>query len=127
MIAETKVCISCNKNLHGRIDKKFCNDYCRNTYNNRLNSDGNNYIRNINHSLRKNRRILESLLPGGQAITKTTKQQLHSKGFVFTYFTHLYTNKKGNAYYFCYDHGYLVLEGERVLIVRKKQGKNMVY
>lgn len=120
MIAETKVCLSCNKNLHGRIDKKFCNDYCRNTHNNRLNSDGNNYVRNINHSLRKNRRILECLLPGSQSISKATKQKLHSKGFTFTYFTHTYRNKKGNMYYFCYDYGYLTMEGDSVLIVRKR-------
>jgi len=123
MIAEIKVCLSCNKNLHGRIDKKFCNDYCRNTHNNRLNSDGNKYVRNINHSLRKNRRILESLLPNAQSITNTTKQKLHNKGFAFTYFTHTYSNKKGNTYYFCYEYGYLVLEKERVLVVRKKWGR----
>ena len=123
MIAETKVCISCNKNLHGRIDKKFCNDYCRNTHNNRLNSDGNKYVRNINHCLRKNRRILESLLANSQTITNTTKQKLYSKGFAFTYFTNTCINKKGSTYYFCYEYGYLVLEKERVLVVRKKWGK----
>ncbi len=120
MIAETKVCNSCNKSLSGRVDKKFCNDYCRNTHNNRLNSDGNKYVRNINHSLRKNRRILESLLPGERSICNTTRQKLHSKGFVFTHHTHTCMNKKGNTYYFCYEYGYLVLERERVVVLRKK-------
>lgn len=120
MITETKVCLSCNRGLHGRADKKFCNDYCRNTHNNHLNSPANNYVRNINHSLLRNRRILETLLPASLSITKCTKQLLHSKGFAFHYFTHTQTNKKGNTYYFCYEYGYLIREGEKVLVVKKK-------
>lgn len=115
----TKACISCNRTLHGRTDKKFCNDYCRNTHNNRLNSDGNNYMRNINHSLRRNRRILESLL-SAREITKTLLSKMHNKGFTFQYFTHTRTNKKGKLFCFCYDYGYLKLDGDRVLIVREK-------
>ena len=121
MIAIEKIYLSCNQKLHGRTDKKFCNDYCRNTHNNRLNSDGNKCVRNINHSLRKNRRILESLLPGERSICNTTRHKLHSKGFVFTHHTHTCTNKKGNTYYFCYEYGYLVLERERVVVLRKKE------
>ncbi|MEI9808189.1 MAG: hypothetical protein WDO16_10100 [Bacteroidota bacterium] len=60
---ETKNCLACDKPLKGRSDKKFCDDYCRNTYNNQLKSISNNNIRNINNTLTKNRRILEGLLP----------------------------------------------------------------
>ena len=121
MFTITKTCLSCQRSLHGRADKKFCNDYCRNTHNNRLNSDGNNYVRNVNHSLRKNRRILQDLFPAAQLITQCTKQLLHSKGFAFSYFTHTQTNKKGNTYHFCYEYGYLVLKGEKVVVVRQKR------
>jgi hypothetical protein len=121
MIAETKVCQTCNKNLHGRMDKKFCNDYCRNTHNNQLNSDGNNFVRNINHCLRKNRRILESLLPSAQVMGKVSKQTLYSKGFMFSYYTQTLTNKKGNTFYFCYDFGYQLLAREKILILRRKE------
>ena len=124
MITETKNCLSCKRGLHGRADKKFCNDYCRNTYNNHLNSDGNNYVRNINNSLRKNRRILELLLPAPQTITKCTKQVLHSKGFAFSYFTHTQTNKKGNTYQFCYEYGYMLLKGDRILVVKQNHADN---
>ena len=119
MITVTKVCQSCNRDLHGRTDKKFCNDHCRNTHNNHLNSDGNNYIRNINHCLRKNRRILESLL-ANREITRATLSKLHSKGFSVKYFTHSHTNKKGKLFHFCYEYGYAKLEGDCVMIVRKK-------
>ncbi|MDP3667135.1 MAG: hypothetical protein Q8R50_10685 [Sediminibacterium sp.] len=121
MIAEVKICLSCNHVFHGRADKKFCNDYCRNTHNNHLNSDGNNYVRNINHCLRRNRRILSSLLPMPHStMAKCAKQKLHSKGFAFSYFTHTQKNKKGHTVHYCYEYGYLVLTDERVMIVRKK-------
>ncbi len=88
MIAIEKICLSCNQKLHGRTEKKICNDYCCNTHNKWLNSDGNKYVRNINHSLRKNRHILENQLPGERSICNTNRQKLPSKGFVFTHYTH---------------------------------------
>ncbi|GAC1439778.1 MAG: hypothetical protein NVSMB63_05400 [Sediminibacterium sp.] len=117
----TRGCLSCNKDIKGRIDKKFCDDYCRSAYNNQRNSCGNNYIRNINHALLRNRRILEELLPASAVMVKTTRQQLYFKGFQFGYFTHILTNKKGNTYYFCYDHGYLLLPNDRLMLVRRKK------
>ena len=120
MIAAIKNCLCCNKSLQGRTDKKFCNDYCRNAYNNRLNSE-NNYVRNINQNLRKNRRILEGFLQATRHMTRAPQYQLFSKGFRFQYSTHTYTNRKGHLFYFCYEYGYLLLDKEKVLIVRRKQ------
>ena len=34
-----KNCLECGEAFNGRIDKKFCSDYCRNTYNNKINND----------------------------------------------------------------------------------------
>jgi len=51
-------CLDCQEPLKGRADKKFCNDLCRNNYNNRLKSESNNLVRRINGILRKNRNIL---------------------------------------------------------------------
>lgn len=31
-----KCCLTCGEHLHGRADKKFCGDYCRATFNNKL-------------------------------------------------------------------------------------------
>ncbi len=124
MIQQTaaKICMACSKPVKGRSDKKFCDDYCRNVYNNELKSDANNYIRNINNGLRKNRRILEECLPAGEEMAKTTKEKLLQKGFQFKYLTHTYTNKKGNVYYFCYDYGYLPLENDWYLVVKRNNG-----
>jgi predicted nucleic acid-binding Zn ribbon protein len=117
---EEKKCLECGDPIKGRIDKKFCSDQCRNTFNNRQNSDEVNYVRNINHILRKNRKILESLNPKG--IAKVSKQQMVNKGFVFDYFTHIYTTKTDkNTYIYCYDYGYRKLENDEYLIVIDKK------
>lgn len=94
MTAETsKLCLNCEKPLKGRTDKKFCDDYCRNNYNNQLKSNTINLVRNINNALGKNRRILESFFKNSEEITKTHKDKLMEKGFQFKYSTHTYTNK----------------------------------
>jgi len=110
-------CIECDEPFVGRIDKKFCSDYCRNSYNNRVNKDSKNLIRNTNNRLRKNWRILEKLNPNGKC--KVSKQKLDSNDFDFNFFTSIYTTKSGNVYYFCYDQGYLWLEGDYYALVKR--------
>lgn len=114
-----KNCIECGASFKGRIDKKFCSDQCRSSHNNRLNSHENNYVRNINNILRKNRRILIGLNPKGKS--KVTLDRLLSRGFNFDYFTSTYTTKEGSQYFYCYDQGYLPLEGNCFLLVVRKE------
>ena len=111
--------MSCGETVRGRSDKKFCNDYCRNAFNNHLKKTNDN-VRRINHALGKNRRILERLLPEGDETGKINKENLHSLGFQFRYITHTYTTKTGKTYFYCYDYGYLPLGNEWYLIVKKK-------
>ncbi len=118
---QTVSCLNCNKPVKGRTDKKFCDDYCRNSYNNQLKSASVNLVRNINNALGKNRRILEGIFKSDEEIAKTTKEKLLQKGFQFKYITHTYTNKKGNVYFFCYDIGYLPLENDWYLLVKRKE------
>ncbi|QWX83892.1 hypothetical protein H0I23_15795 [Cellulophaga sp. HaHaR_3_176] len=114
-----KNCPECGEKIIGRIDKKFCSDYCRNSYNNKINKDSKNLIRNINNRLRKNHRILESF-PLNDGKTKTTRNKLLDKGFDFDIFTSIYTTKKGTIYYFVYDLGYLPLENNLYMIVKRE-------
>ncbi|HEY8659967.1 MAG TPA: DUF2116 family Zn-ribbon domain-containing protein [Hanamia sp.] len=123
MTAETKpsLCVTCGKPVKGRTDKKFCDDYCRNNYNNQLKSNKINLVRNINNALGKNRRILEGLFADGEEMAKITRDKLLQKGFQFKYITHTYINKKGNVYFFCYDLGYLPLDNDWFLVVKRKE------
>ncbi|MGI9547339.1 MAG: hypothetical protein ACR2MM_08890 [Flavobacteriaceae bacterium] len=112
-------CLECDTPIRGRVDKKFCSDYCRNAYNNKLNKDSKNLLRNINNRLRKNYRILDSFnLKEGK--TRTTKTRLLDKGFDFEFITNLYTTKKGTTYYFVYDLGYLPLDNDYYMIVKRE-------
>lgn len=91
---------------------------CRNAFNNKLNGSSNNLMRNINNILRKNRRIMEELVPGETA--KASLQKLTDKGFNFSYYTNVVTTKEGKQYKFCYEYGYLPLEGNYFLLVKRK-------
>ena len=62
MTVVSKLCLECDEPLFGRVDKKFCNDQCRNAYNNRVNKITNDFVRHVNVILRKNRKIIASLL-----------------------------------------------------------------
>ena len=117
-MGELRECLQCLRPLTGRSDKKYCGEYCRNSYNNKANSDTTNYVRNISNILRRNRRILEGVL----SLEKTTvqKQVLVDKGFNFNYNTGYTTTKDSNVYVYCYEYGYLQLSNEQVLVVKKR-------
>ncbi len=114
---EKRLCPECGEVIKGRIDKKFCSDMCRNSFNNKVNSDTTNYVRNINNILRKNRRILEESLQGEK--TTLARQKLVDKGFNFKYYTHHHTTRNNHTYIFCYEFGYLLIENDFVLIIKR--------
>ncbi len=120
---DDKICLACGKPLRGRVDKKFCDDYCRNNYNNLQKAKGSHssFVRNINNCLLKNRKILESILPDSDETAKASRDKLQRLGFNFKYITHLYTTKTNKTYFYCYDYGYLPLEHDWYLIVKKKE------
>lgn len=121
-MGKARTCIECGKTLKGRIDKKYCDHYCRNNYNNHLKGSSNNYIRTINNALIKNRRILEMLLTKSKEPTrKMAREKMEDLGFHFKYFTHRYINQQGKTYFYCYDYGYLPLENDWYLVVKRKE------
>ncbi len=115
---KVRKCEECGMTLSGRKDQRFCSDYCRNTYNNKLNEDANKYVRRINNILRKNRRILTSLNPEGKKTLDGIT--LAEEGFNFHYYTNVYTTKTGSQYFFCYEQGYLKLDDDRYMLVVKQ-------
>lgn len=113
-----KLCLDCQKPLIGRADKKFCDDQCRTNFNNRLKSKEDVVIKQINQILKRNHHILKLANPDGKR--KIKREALLQKGFDFIYHTHTYQTQKGHTYFFCYDEGYLPLEGEEVLLVHQE-------
>lgn len=114
----TRTCLECGAPVHGRTDKRFCSDQCRSTHNNRRNSEPNRQVREINAVLRKNRRILDSLNPGGKV--KVPAYRLKEKGFDFRYHTSSAQVKEGSVCYFCYDQGYVPLPRNYYLLVMRE-------
>jgi len=111
-----KSCLECGEKVKGRADKKFCSDYCRNSYNNKLDVEDKNLVRNINNRLKKNYKILSELNPDQK--TKTHRDKLIGNNFDFNLFTSIYNTKKGTIYYFVYNQGYLELENDYYMLVK---------
>lgn len=113
-----KKCPYCGEEIKGRVDKKFCSSDCRIAYHNKSNKDKNNFMRNVNRTLRLNRKILSELNPEGK--TKIHKSKLLSKGFNFTYFTSEYITKTGKTYKYVYEQGYMPIGNDYYILVVKK-------
>jgi hypothetical protein len=117
-----RTCLYCDKPIKGRIDKKYCSDYCRNENHNNNNRDASNYMRKVNNVLRKNRRILAKFNPKGKS--KIKESTLMEEGYNFAYHTNVYQTQKGGTYYFSYDQGYIKLEdGWLALVIRQEYVK----
>ena len=118
MNQEKRLCQECNEEIHGRRDKQYCSDYCRAASYNATNRDISRLIRRVNYTIRKNRNILNKLNPSGEC--RIHKRMLIDSGLNLQYFTSMYRTRSGNTYYFCYDQGYLELEGDYYLLVSKE-------
>ena len=114
-----RLCLDCGTLVKGRTDKKFCDDSCRNNYNNRLKTEDNQVIKRVNTILKKNRTILMQLNPNGKV--KISRKKLITAGFNFDYHTYNYTAQNGNTYIFCYEYGYLILKGDSFLLVKREE------
>lgn len=115
-----RVCLFCARRFHGRADKKFCTDDCRNAYHNERNSLRlSNYVNVINRILKKNRSILEDLKIPEYQVIEIPKEQLLKKGFEFKFLTHYIQLSKKEVYYFCYEFAY-AFTGKMCLIGKGK-------
>ena len=114
-----KVCKECGDKFSGRADAKFCSDYCRSSFNNKLNGYNNTYVRKVNSILRKNRKILSELNPSGKSRIKI--DELKNQGYDFSFQTNTYTTKAGKTYHFCYEQGYLDTADGWVTLVTKHE------
>ncbi len=108
-------CLECNEALKGRSDKKFCDDSCRNAFNNKRNKDVSNLMRQINSQLRKNYRLLQEFAtPNEESLITSIK--LSNEGFIFDYFTGYKISWEGREIRMVYDIGYEFLENSYLKI-----------
>lgn len=98
-------CMECGEPLIGRSDKKFCGDYCRNAYNNRLHKAERRLMDGINRRLARNYKVLESL-----GCLKAKLSDVEKQGFARNFFT----GCRGFGIYRiyeCYDIKYRIVFG----------------
>ena len=119
---EKRCCPVCGDPIIGRIDKRFCSDQCRNTFNKRKYINKSEMVKKINRTLKKNHTILEKLNKAGK--TKIAQSKLLNEGFDFHYFTSIYKTQKGAEYHLVYDQGYLELSEDLFLLIHWEQGSS---
>jgi len=99
-------CQNCNKPIEGRIDKKYCNDYCKSNHHYENNKQKENSLfKKIDHQLKQNRRLLRDFNKAGKSTVR--KEKLIEAGFDPNFFTHYWKNSQGDVYLFCYEYGFL--------------------
>ena len=111
-----KQCLYCRKNIRGRSDKKFCNDYCRNYYNQELKEKEGVAEKKINQILSRNRRVLQQISEEGHYVC-LPRERLMSMGFDPRFCTELYFTKSNTACFFCYDYGFVFSQKNDLAIV----------
>jgi len=112
----TRNCLLCGHPVRGRSDKKFCNDYCRNGYNNARSARDQVLVRQVNGVLQRNRRILAALLSEAPT-ARVLREELLLRGFQFHYATHS-LKRQGQVYRCCYEFGWTELPEERLRLLR---------
>jgi len=119
----SQTCQHCQHELKGRSDKKFCNDNCRNAFHNETYKQQNNTMRNITNILRRNRRIIRTLLKD-KIFKKVHKKDLLNNGFQKAYHTQVLVNKTGERIYYCFEYGYQAMPDETIKIFYQNKFKN---
>jgi hypothetical protein len=110
----TMSCHQCGHSLRGRIDKKFCNDHCRNAFHFDNNRGRDAIVRQVHTVLLRNRRILRNFFTRS---CKVTRDELLLEGVHFAYHTHRQQKTSGVTEYYCYDFGWRELRQNQVLLV----------
>jgi len=99
-------CLSCKKELSGRVDKKYCNEHCKSAYHYvKAQELAPNFFNKVDNQLKLNRRILKQFNKAGKATVRADK--LIEAGFNPFFFTHYWKNKNDDVYLFCYEYGFL--------------------
>ena len=115
---QKKACPVCGSVLTGRSDKKFCDDGCRTTYNNRRWQQESEDIRKTHAILRRNRRILLSYSSSSDSVL-LNRDKLMASGFRPDFVTRIAVDPAGGLIRFYYEFGLKKLPGKEVQVFRQ--------
>ncbi len=109
-------CLYCNSPIYGRLDKKFCNDDCKNKFNNLARRHRKEMYEEDTRRLKKNYSILENLLNAN--IKSARLNELDALGFNADYCT--YSIRRNNyRCCHCYDIEYQITRSKIYNIARR--------
>jgi hypothetical protein len=96
---------SCSEPIEGRIDKIYCNKYCKSNFHYQKNKgkDPTIYTK-MDNQIKLNRRLLSHFNQSGKSTIR--KEKLLEAGFNPKFHTHHWKNNQGKVYFFCYDMGF---------------------
>lgn len=98
-------CLYCHKKLSGRVDKKYCDHYCKSSYHaQKRKQENDSLFTQIDKQLKTNRKILRHFNKEGKTIIE--KQKLLDLNFNPDYYTHTTKSNDKTLYYRCYEYGY---------------------
>lgn len=111
---DKKYCENCAEPILGRTDKRFCDTYCKNTFNsNRRKSQRlaeYDNLPEIFKIIKKNHEILKNYQPGEfkeqYSLEGISRKELLAKGFNFRFFTNVQRDSFGQYWKFCFDYGW---------------------
>lgn len=101
-----QVCKRCGAALHGRTDKKFCSDECRNDWHNDRRRQREKEFRKVNRMLAGNWRILSRKFHSGKR--KVKMEELEAENFNFSVYTRVRRKFPGVRIYSCYNLAYRI-------------------
>lgn len=121
MTKETvKECLHCQLPFKaGRVDKKYCDGYCRTSYNNKIKKNAPKLVKVINLSLMQNRNVLEKIFLQKKGNCKVHENVLKELGYDHRYFTHYTYDNSGNQFKCCYDFGMKPLKNDYFWVFKK--------
>lgn len=109
-----QVCKRCGAALHGRTDKVFCCDECRNDWHNERRRVREKELRKVNRILACNWRILSRKVHSGKRMVR--REELAAENFNFGVYTQMRRKFPGVRIYSCYNLSYRISMTGRVHI-----------
>ena len=121
IVLDKRRCLYCDAPLSGRIDKKYCDDNCRNNHYYNIKKKDDVMVDSINRVLLSNRNILKSLYKNK---SKINRQYLLDKQFDFDLFTGVYRTKTKSEYVIIYDYAYKFVDDDEIVVIKYCDNNN---
>jgi predicted nucleic acid-binding Zn ribbon protein len=125
-IETEKHCENCNRPIyHGRSDRRFCNDGCRNSFNRKKAAESaiadHENLPEIFRIIKNNYAILKGFeLVHDTELTywMEDKKVLTDTGYNFKFFTSIHADNSGNIFHCCFEYGVCASEDSQGAILQ---------